>query len=38
MIAFSTTLTMDFSHGDTASVRASSTVMFAAWLSGTSVP
>ncbi len=37
-IAFSTTATMAFSHGVTASVRASSTLTLATWLIGTGLP
>ena len=37
-IAFSTTETMGFSQGLTVRVRASSTLMLATWLSGTSEP
>jgi hypothetical protein len=38
IMAFSTTETIGFSQGDTASVRESSTVTLATWLIGTSEP
>ena len=37
-IAFSTAATADLSQGETASVRESSTLTLATWLSGTSLP
>jgi hypothetical protein len=37
-MAFSITDTMDFSHGVTVNVRASSVAMFATWFKGISEP